>query len=80
MAITAERKYSASGVEHTAVDRLHLRPDIREHLGDGAAELILERSTVHVGKGLVEAHYPKFTIDEAKAHRRGRLERLDQRQ
>ena len=80
LAIDLEVDHGLTGVKHTAVDGLHLRPDIRDHLGDGAAELVLLRSAVHLGKGLVDANDPKRTIDEGKAHRSGRLERFDQGQ
>ena len=69
-----------TGLQHTAVNGLHLQPDVGDHLGDGAADLVLGRTAVDIGQSLIDANDAELAVDERKAHRRGRLERFHEGQ
>ncbi len=67
-------------VEHAPIHGLHLRPDIRNQLGDGPADLLLDRRAVDLSKNAVHAYDAQLTVDEGKTDRRALLQRLDERQ
>ena len=78
--INLQVDYRLARVEHAPIHGLHLRPDIRNQLGDGPADLLLDRRAVDLGKNAVHAYYAQLTVDQGKADRRALLQRLDERQ
>ena len=63
-----------AGFQHATVHVLHLGPHVWDHFGDGAADVLMRRSSVDFGERLVDSHDAAIAIDKGKADRRGRLQ------
>ena len=65
--------------EHRPVDRFQLGPQVGGDLGCRPADLVLDRQTGEPGQGLVDPELAELAVYERQAHRRRRLQGVQQR-
>ena len=65
-------------LEDAATGELELRPELGDHLGDGAADVVLDRQPVHLRERVVDAHEAEVAVKARKPDRSTALKRLHQ--
>ena len=72
-------RHRVAGLEHAPVERLETRRELRDHLLQRLADVILDRQRIELGKRVVQADEPELAVPEADPDRRRDEQRVEQR-
>ena len=66
-------------LEDAATGKLKLRPELGDDLGDGPADVLVDRQPVHLRERVVDAHEAEVAVKAREPNRSAALKRLHQR-